>query len=136
MSNSTANPPNGRQTVQGSEPTLKPHLEANGLGERGFGSLAKLHVSPEAIRALPSEFVRQHRVLPFQVQKGTLHVATSNPGNQRVIEDIRLLSGLEVEEFVAPGTEILEKIAECYQVTVEQMIENLNPEQGATGEGR
>ena len=34
-------------------------------------------------------------------------------------------SGLEVEESTAPAAEIIEKIAECYQVTVEQMIENL-----------
>ena len=70
------------------------------------------------------------------MRNGTIHVATSEPGNQRVIDDIRLLSGLEVEEFVAAGAEILEKIAECYQVTVEQMIENLNPEQRSTAKAR
>ena len=53
-----------------------------------------------------------------------------------MIDDIRLLSGLEVEEFDAPAAEILEKIAECYQVTVEKMIENLNPEHGPTGESK
>jgi len=36
-----------------------------------------------------------------------------------------------VQETEAPAAEILEKIAECYQVTVEKMIEELNPEQGA-----
>jgi len=41
-----------------------------------------------------------------------------------------------VQETEAPAAEILEKIAECYQVTVEKMIEELNPEQGANGEGK
>src|SRR6058998_3047234 len=109
--------------------------EPPGIGRR-MESLSKLDVSPEAVRALPSDFVKRHRVLPFQIRNSTIHIVTSDPGNQRVIEDIRLLSGLEVQETEAPAAEILEKIAECYQVTVEKMIENLNPEHGANGEGK
>lgn len=104
--------------------------------EKGNGSLAKLHVSPEAMRSLPPEFVKRHRVLPYAIENGTLRVATANPGNQRLIDDIRLLSGLEVVETEAPGPDVLEKIAECYQVTVEQMIENLQPEHGVSAESR
>src|SRR5438552_10449436 len=104
----------------------------DGAGRR-IDNLARLTVSPDAIRALPSDFVKQHRVLPLRIQHGMLHVATAEPGNQRVIDDIRLLSGLEVQESEAAGPEILEKIAECYQVTVEQMIENLDPKKEAAG---
>ena len=99
-------------------------------------SLSRLNASPEAVRALPVDFVKRHRVLPFEIHQGTLQVAVVDPGNQRVIEDIRLLSGLEVQEFAAPASEILEKIAECYQITVEQMIENLNPEPSASVESK
>ena len=105
-------------------------------GERRTGNLAHLTVSPEAIRALPPDFVKRQRLLPFEIRDGTLHVATAEPGNQRVIDDIRLLSGLEVEETEAPAAEILEKIAECYQVTVEQVIESLHPEPGVAAEAR
>src|SRR3954464_10640538 len=108
--------------------------EQNG---KRVGILARVNVSPEAIRALPAAFVKRHRVLPFEIHNGTIHIATAEPGNQRVIDDIRLLSGLEVQESEAPSSEILEKIAECYQVTVEQMIENLSPEkEAATAESR
>ncbi len=116
-------------------PALGFLAERLGTGRR-LESLTKLNVSPEAARALPSDFVKRHRVLPFEICKGTIHIVTSDPGNQRVIEDIRLLSGLEVQETEAPAAEILEKIAECYQVTVEKMIENLNPEHGPNGEGK
>jgi type IV pilus assembly protein PilB len=100
------------------------------------GTLSKVAVSPEATRLLPLEFVKRHRVLPLHIQNGTLHIATSEPGNQRVTDDIRLLSGMEVEESFAPGPEIVEKIAESYQVTVEQMIENLHPDQDSGAESR
>jgi type II secretory ATPase GspE/PulE/Tfp pilus assembly ATPase PilB-like protein len=89
--------------------------------------LAKLNVSAEIIRSLPAEFVKLHRILPFEISDGVIHVATAAPGNQRMIDDIRLLSGLEVKEFEAPAAEITGKISELYQVTVEKMIENLNP---------
>ena len=79
--------------------------------KRQSGSLARLHVPPEVIRALPAEFAKRHCLLPFAINHGTIHIATAAPGNQRVIDDIRLLSGLEVEEFEAPAAEIIEKIA-------------------------
>jgi len=107
----------------------------NGAGN-GHGVLSKLDVPAEAIRALPADFVKRHQVLPLKILDGTLHVATAKPGDERIIDDIRLLSGLEVQETLIPVTDILEKMAECYQITVERMIENLNPEGAATAEGK
>src|SRR5262245_57642683 len=92
-------------------------------------------ISAEVLRLLPSEFVKRNRVLPLEVHQGSLRVATAELGNQTVIEDIRLLTGLEVEETLAPAGEILERIAETYQVTVEQMLETLK-ELGSAAESR
>lgn len=93
-------------------------------------------ISPEAARALPADFVKRHRILPLAIQNGSIRIATAEPGNSRVIDDIRLLSGLEVEEVSAPADELVEKIAELYQVTVEQIIENLAADKTAGTEGR
>ena len=64
--------------------------------EKCLLSLAKLSVPPEAVRALPAELVKRHQILPLAMHNGTIDIATAQPGNQRVIEDIRLVSGLEV----------------------------------------
>jgi type IV pilus assembly protein PilB len=109
--------------------------EAGRNGIRAGGPV-RLAVSPEAAGALPVEFIKRHRVLPLKMGGGTIVVATAEPGNQRVIEDIRLLTGLEVEEQSVEMAELLEKIAESCQVTVEQMIENLHPDRTATAEGK
>ena len=119
------------QAVEDAEGVL-----GKGASGRRLGSLGKLEVPAEAIRALPLDFVKRHRILPIGLHNGTIEVATADPGNQRVIEDIRLLSGLEVQEFEAPAAEILEKMAQCYQMTVEKMIEHLHPEQAVSTEGR
>lgn len=99
-------------------------------------NLANLNIAPEAIRLLPSEFVKRNRVLPLELRNGSIRIATADPGNARIIDDIRLLTGLEVEEVSAPSGELIEKIAECYQVTVEQMVENLAAGDGAAAESR
>jgi type II secretory ATPase GspE/PulE/Tfp pilus assembly ATPase PilB-like protein len=113
-------------------------LDANGdLSANGSSRRPLAHApSPEALRALPTDFVKRHRVLPLEILGGTIRVATAELGNSRVIDDIRLLSGLEVEEVSAPADELVERIAELYQVTVEQIVQNLNGEKGATIEGR
>lgn len=107
--------------------------EASGNGRE---SLSKLEIPAEAIRALPAGFVKRHQVLPLAIMGGTIRIATAKPGDPRVIDDIRLLTGLEVQETVIPAAEILEQMGRSYQITVEKMIENLNPEAKAGGEGR
>jgi len=96
----------------------------------------KPNASAEALRALPVEFVKRHRVIPRGIQDGTIRIATATPGDARVIDDIRLLTGLEVEEVETSAAEISTLIAEGYQVTVERMIENLAPQTAANGEGK
>jgi len=100
------------------------------------GGTSKLAATPDALSALPPDFVKRHRVLPLKIQDGVLHLATAEPGNARVIDDVRLLTGLEVVEEEFPASEIAETITGRYQVTVERMIENLGGERAANGEGK
>ena len=127
--------------------SLKSLEESNSTGTRTFKnsipsngspvkSILQATIAPEVLRLLPADFVKRHRVLPLGMRDGTVQIATAEPGNQRIIDDIRLLSGMEVEESAAPAEEIIERIAECYQITVEQMVENLAAGDGALTEGR
>ena len=120
-----------RKVSQADEPTA-----GQGDWVMPNGRSSGFEVSAEAMRALPADFVKRHRVLPYAIREGTLQVLTAEPGNVRVMDDIRLLSGLEVEERGASVDEIVEKIAECYRVTVEQVIENLDHEPGKAVESR
>jgi type II secretory ATPase GspE/PulE/Tfp pilus assembly ATPase PilB-like protein len=136
MSNSYGNLPDAARSLPGDFELSGSVPKAVKSAATCYESLADLEIAPEAVRALPADFVKRHQVLPFAVRDGTLSVLTAEPGNLRVIDDIRLLTGLEVEEAEGPGAEILEKIAACYQVTVEQMIENLNPQREVNAESK
>lgn len=98
--------------------------------------LDAVDIPSEARRSLPVDFVQTHQLIPFAVRNGTVRIATSVPLSAMIVDDIRLISGREVEQFLAPHSVILEKIAECYQVTVEQMLENLHTGGEAAGENR
>jgi type II secretory ATPase GspE/PulE/Tfp pilus assembly ATPase PilB-like protein len=93
--------------------------------------LGRTRIPAEAAGALPLDFVRRNRVLPVALHNGTIRIATADPGNRRIVEDVRLLSGLEVEEAVATEAEIQEKIAESYGITVERLIEDFEEGQAA-----
>ena len=67
--------------------------EQLGLGRVSLGGLK---VPPEAARLVPMEFARRHCVVPLSIGDGSIRVATANPGDRKVLEDLRLLSGLEV----------------------------------------
>ena len=97
---------NGSMTVNGDPPNVAAARQ----------TLGTALIAPEVVRLLPAEFVKRHRVLPLEVRDGSVRIATAELGKQEVIEDIRLLTGLEVEETLAPANEILERIAETYQV--------------------
>lgn len=92
-------------------------------------------VAPEGLRLIPADFAKRHRLLPLAVRNGTLQLATAEPVSDRVRDDVRLLTGLEVEATRAPAAEILERISECYQVTVERMIEDLDTEPALAVDG-
>ena len=113
------------------DPTVST-LEGSGRHPR----VGVLPATPEALKTLAADFVREHRILPLCIEHGVLHLATADPGNEPLVENVRLLTGLEVQEVVAAESEIQERIGECYRVTVEQMIENLHAGDGAVGEAK
>ena len=92
-----------------------------------FVGLSNLEIDAGVLAILPVSFVQQHRIIPIARQNGVLTVVVPRSVDSSLADDIRLLSGCDVVERVASEEEIAEKIAECYQVTVEKMIADLDP---------
>jgi len=98
--------------------------------------LSGLEIAPEVLRTLPASFAQQHRIIPIELSLGMLTVAVASPASPRVVDDIRLLSGCDVLQRLAPESDISEKISVCYQVTVEKMIADLDPSTDGAGESK
>jgi len=63
---------------------------------------------------IPRNFALKHLVLPIAINEGCLTIATVNPFNTEVIEDIARASKLEVNVVISTKTDILKLIHEFF----------------------
>ena len=97
------------------------------MGERldfEIVDLPNATIQDEAIRSLPSRFVYRNHLAPIARENGMLKVATSDPFDLYVFDEIKLLTGLQVSPVLAPRDEIDKVIKDHYGVggdTVEEM---------------
>ncbi len=110
-------------------------------GQRHGRTLPELEgvVPADVLRLLPAEFAKQNNVLPLARHEGVLKLALGEPAERdavRVVDDVRLLTGLEVGLVRLPAEAVRNRIGECYQVTVERMLENLDADLSGVVEGR
>jgi type IV pilus assembly protein PilB len=76
--------------------------------------LEEFDVDPEVIRLIPEEVALKHTVLPVNRAGSTLILATADPSNIFAIDDIKFLTGYNVEVVVATDDEIKRAIDKYY----------------------
>ena len=84
-------------------------------------------IENDAIRSLPSRFVYRNHLAPISCKDGKIKVATSDPFNLYIFDEIKLLTNLEVSPVLAPKDEIDKIIKDHYGVggdTVEEMADD------------
>src|SRR3954447_26618645 len=69
-------------------------------------SLEDVEIDAETLRALPSKIVYRKRLVPISRTNGTLNVATSDAFDLYAFDDIRLLTGLDIQPVLALRDEI------------------------------
>ncbi len=94
-------------------------------------SIATYEIDRKFIELFPADFVQEKIVIPLKADPHKILVGAAAPPEQATIEDIKLLTGREVHIAIYDESEILDKISESYEVTVESMIEGLSPEDQA-----
>lgn len=63
---------------------------------------------------IPKNFAKKHMVLPIDVTDGTLTVATPNPFNMEVMDDIKRVTNMKVDAVVSSKSDILRLINEFF----------------------
>ncbi|HKX17028.1 MAG TPA: ATPase, T2SS/T4P/T4SS family [bacterium] len=71
-----------------------------------YTDLSDDSIDPEAMHVLPAYLIQRHRVIAVNRKHGHLVVAMTDPSNVVAIDDIRLLTGLDVEIVIAAGSDI------------------------------
>lgn len=78
-------------------------------------SLAEFEIDPQVIELIPKEVATKHTVLPVQKAGSTLIVAMSDPSNIYAIDDLKFLTGLNIEPVVTTDAAIEDAIVRYYQ---------------------
>ncbi len=65
-------------------------------------------------KVIPENYARENLVLPLFLDENVLAVAMSDPDNVLLIDNLKLLSGHEIQAFIATKTQILKSIDEFY----------------------
>jgi general secretion pathway protein E len=90
-----------------------------------FMSLAEVTIEPESLRALPPKIVYRKRLLPISRTNGSLQVATSDAFDLYAFDDIRLMTGLDIQPVLALKDEIEKLIKTHYGLggdTLDEMV--------------
>jgi type IV pilus assembly protein PilB len=73
-------------------------------------SLASHSISDEAVHRIPEKMARHYSCIPFACDGRVLRVAILDPTNLAANQDIEFFTGLKVQLFVSPRSEILAAI--------------------------
>ena len=71
-----------------------------------YTDLSDDSIDPEAMQVLPAYLIQRHGVIAVNRKHDSLVVAMTDPSNVVAIDDIRLLTGLDVEIVIAAGSDI------------------------------
>jgi len=70
----------------------------------------------EAVKLVPEQVARRHRVLPLSRRGQVLELAMANPLDLLAQEDVSLLTGLTVQPVVVPGRALDDALRRAYQM--------------------
>jgi type IV pilus assembly protein PilB len=85
--------------------------------------LSSASVEPEAVKVIPQHLALRHKVLGVERTARRLKLAIADPLNVVALDDVRLVTGLEIEPVIAPEEEISAAIGRHYAGDIDLMDE-------------
>ncbi len=76
--------------------------------------LSKIEIDSEVLRTFPEYLARKYNVFPVKKDSNKLHLATSDPLNTFVIDEIKMTTDLEIKFLLATRSEIKKTIDQYY----------------------
>lgn len=99
-------------------------IKSKATGVRWVEMPAK--IPPSVVNLVPAEFALRHCILPLNKDNGSLTVAAVDPSDLQVFDDLRMLTGCEIEVVLTRRKDLLENIERYFGASIEKMIANLS----------
>ncbi|HEY3248924.1 MAG TPA: type II secretion system ATPase GspE [bacterium] len=81
--------------------------------------LASLEIDPDVVKVVPQHLAQRHKVLAIGRTKRQLRLAIADPLNVVALDDVRLVTGLDLEPVVAASEDIVAAINRYYSGGIE-----------------
>ncbi|HWC16664.1 MAG TPA: type IV-A pilus assembly ATPase PilB [Terriglobales bacterium] len=95
-------------------------------------NLQFFEIDPNVVKLIPQETARKHQILPLSRVGASLTIAMVDPTNVFAMDDIKFMTGFNIEPVVASESAIMERIDRAYAEPDEQ--ENLDEIMASMGE--
>jgi type IV pilus assembly protein PilB len=79
-------------------------------------ALAQFEIDPAVIKLVPAETARKYQIVPLSRAGATLTIAMTDPTNVFAMDDVKFMTGYNVEPVVASETALLDSIDKYYGV--------------------
>jgi type IV pilus assembly protein PilB len=94
-----------------------------------FVDLATTPISTEAVKKIPEDMARKHLLLGISINNGKLTIATNDPVNFFVFEEVKAISGLDYFPVLATKTAIQGAIDKVYSASnLDTIVRDVNSE--------
>jgi type IV pilus assembly protein PilB len=77
-------------------------------------NLTQFEIDPAVIKLIPAETAQKYQIIPLSRAGATLTIAMTDPTNVFAMDDIKFMTGYNVEPVVASETAVAEAIARYY----------------------
>lgn len=88
-------------------------------------SLSRFKINPEVLKLISIEMAKHYQIIPVAKMGKTLTVAMADPLNIFAIDDLKSLTGFEINPIIAQQREILSAIEQYYEQPATQVIEEI-----------
>ena len=80
-------------------------------------NLAQFEIDPAIVKLIPSETAHKYQIVPLSRSGATLTIAMTDPTNVFAMDDIKFMTGYNVEPVVASETAVIDAITKYYGKT-------------------
>ncbi|MDE7104549.1 MAG: Flp pilus assembly complex ATPase component TadA [Ruminococcus sp.] len=101
-----------------------------------YVDLDNIEINTDAVQKVPEALAKKHTVIAIAITGKRLTVATNDPVNFIVLEDIKVSTGMDTVPVLATQTAINRAIGRCYSMqNVDSVIDSVNAMAGDLGGG-
>ena len=97
-----------------------------------FIDLTTIKIETEAVKKIPEAVAKKNTVIAFKINNGKLYVATNDPVNFYIFEELKIQTGMEIHAMLATKSSITEAIGKVYtQSNVDNVMGDIDKEYDA-----